>query len=307
MERARGSGRPEALAFALGWWGHLAADEVGDAAGAVTTVDLFGLGADLYRVACGMNKILIDGMLRRRTGKTSLDVRVHEMGLLVEAVVRSPGQGREPDVRAKLGKLQGSYEQSVDVLADVAHLVSINPRLVADLERTAIGASDRYGVADVERSVAAVTAVLLGHAAVPEGSRTGEPAPGSTAATSPSTRAGASGGTGSSDGTRSLSLLGVGSGAAAAGDAGSSRVDRVTRLYEALGAALPSAGGIPAFRWLRDETVRVTASVALFTIGSRAGHVVDVKKRVLIAFCLKLVDRDCSLQELQKAVLRAAH
>jgi hypothetical protein len=286
LARARFSGRLREIAFALGWWAHEIGDDVGNAADSPVHRNILGLPGDLSRLSIGFNKIMVDGMALRRARVEGLVPEV-ETELLVAAISSYSGPHATADeiatVRRKVKAFEDEYRRSMELLLELGWLIARNPTLVRDLTASELGAPDAWGVGRLEASAGAIRDFLAG---VPL----------------PSIAPPASG----PPGAGGVGILGVSTDTAAPGQpAAASRVDRMLGLVRSglsgLGSLVPIA---PVVEFLREESRRAIAGVTVWALQTRAGDLLDRRRRVALAVMAALGRRDVSLPDLREVVRR---
>jgi hypothetical protein len=322
MAQALNTGRNEAVAFALGWWAHPVADRVGNAADAAPSRNVLDLPAEVWDLSGGLNDVLIDGVMKLRAEPGRSYRPRFETDLLVDSILSYRGDGGLADqdpaaVRARIRELERRFSASAALVHEVAHLISVNRRLVADLSGPVFGSPDGNGVADVDRSVADVGALLsavdLRRTVSLAGAAGSSDSPLASLAAAGSPGPGALGPV--ADASMPVLLLGVAAApvqpAAVVQPETPPRVERVAGALDVLRRALPLPPGVgrsllAPIRFLADEALRVLVRVGLLAVRSRLARPLDARKRVLIAFCLKVAERDCTFEELKATLHRTA-
>jgi hypothetical protein len=296
LKMAQTAGHPEDLAFALGWKAHILADAIGDRSGAVTTRNPLDLPANLSYVSSGLTKILLDGVFAT-VATQGRDYRPRYRRALVARAVQAcqsaHGVTVNPkEVDKKLAQFERRFSRSARILEHFAFLVASNRALVMELQRGPFVHPGGTAVADVPESVKAIRDMLAGVGATP-------PSTAPAIAKVPDL----------------LDDLPVAPEPAAPAEADSdeSVPVRAARLYRTLEYMVPvPVAGAQAMRkstleWVAEETVRASAGVIIAALQSRLVGRMDVRRRVMICFCLKLMDRKCRLADLKAAVHRCLH
>jgi hypothetical protein len=289
LKMAQGSGQPEDLAFALGWKSHILADVIGDKPGAVTTRNPLDLPDNLSYVSSGLTKILLDGVFATvATPGWNYHPRYRRslMARAVQSCQAARGVTVDPkEVDRKLAGFERGFSRSVQILEHFAFLVAANRGLVTELRQGPFAQAGGTAVADAPESVKAIRDMLAG--VKPMGETTAPPKMADLLEDLPNTMSPAP--------------------ESAAEESVPARVSKIYRALQFL-VPLPVAGaGIQtrsALGWAADETVRTSAGVVITTLQSKLAGRMDLRRRVMICFCLKLLDRKCTLAQLKRAVHR---
>lgn len=268
VAEARRSGHAPELAFALGWGGHIVADEVGNGQDAVSRRNVFELAGDLGYLQTGMVKLLADGVLAAAPERARIGAPVLNRSLLARALASYTGPNAQPGQSfqawsARLAAFEAAFAESYDLWMQVAYLVARNDTLRRELSGRPLGTDPRWGVADVQKAIDAVVGSLDA-----TGSTTASAAPSSGI----------------------IPLLGVSN--LPMGGAPATTVDRVERALDLAGAVIPVLGPFPRpsgpIAWLKQKAVQATATVSLWALEHAPSGLVDKKKRAFAAFCLAL-------------------